>query len=281
MCVSMTGYGQASLADSPLLYEAWVRSVNGRFLEVRLHLPRELQVMESKLRAQVTTVFRRGNIDLSIKVNFANERKWRVEARENLIEAYLKAYRSVSRKLKVKGDIPSDFLFRVPDFFEVKSEDTLGHLNEDLVLEVARKAMMQCQTERQREGQSLKKELHRLIKALEQQTQGLVEHAESQAKAERLRVRQILNEPQVSAESIFERGDVTEELVRFREHLRSLRALLKGNDTVGKRLDFYCQELGREINTVGSKSLSAKLTEGVVEAKMLIEKVKEQVQNLE
>jgi uncharacterized protein (TIGR00255 family) len=298
---SMTGFGRVSnrtkrdLQAGQAEIDVSVRAVNGRFLEMRFHLPREYAGLEADFKSLLTKAFSRGTIDIYVN-RTAPLSHATVEVNTELAKEWLNAHKVLSQATALKGEASLDWLTRAPDVLTVKQSDALteDEANEAKALVAA--AAKACDQERVREGQALVQELEKHCLALEKlagQIEGLKAEANSELE-KRYRDRLAnglqkfgtpghVDEQRLAQEIVIQldRADISEEIQRLTEHIKAYRALLKHPEPQGKKLDFYAQELLREVNTIGSKSHIAKLTSLVVEAKTLVERIREQVQNCE
>lgn len=300
---SMTGFGRSSSQSSgaPAVSESTpeidlsIRAVNGRFLEIRFHLPREYAGLESDFKAILQKTFSRGTLD--IFVNRARKsQKAEVAANSQLASQFMSAYRQLGDDLKLAGEPSLDWLVRIPDVLAVREHSEITPEEATLAKTLLEDAAKKCDAERIREGAALKSELERHLSALETLSQSF-ETLKTEANSElekryRERLQTAiqkfgpggqLDEQRMAQEVVMQldRADISEELQRLREHVKAYRDLLAKKEPQGKKLDFYAQELLREVNTIGSKSHIAKLTSLVVEAKTLVERIREQVQNAE
>ncbi len=272
-----------------------VKAVNGRFLDVRIHLPREYASFESEIRAQLTKIFARGTVDVYINRSNALAPA-SVAVNEVLAKAWVQSFRELARSMNLSTDISIETLARIPDVFVVQNQNEVSPAEKALVKKLVEEAALACDGERLREGVSLEKELNALCSRLEELVAEAQELKTQAANELERRFRQrldeylvargfdgALDEQRIAQEVVIhlDRADISEELTRLREHLRAYRQLLKSPEPQGKKLDFYAQELLREVNTIGSKSHIAKLTSLVVEAKTVVEKIRELVQNVE
>lgn len=287
----MTGYGSSQTQSRHLEIEIHVKSVNGRFLEVRFHLPKEYAPFENDFR-KAFQGWHRGTVDVYVhRRPGAEARLQTVKIREENARHWVKRLRELARDLKVSDDIRLRDVLQMP--FVMEHQDRLSLFPGELkqVEKELKKAVERCHTLRAREGAVLKKELLKQIKNLEtlvSKMEGWREEAMKSAH-QRLKSRlatveaETLDASRLALETalLIDKMDVHEEVVRLREHLKACRALIQGKEGRGKKLDFYCQELLREVNTIGSKSQLASLTQVVVDAKSVIEKFREQVQNIE
>lgn len=306
MIKSMTGYGRAHRKLSGIgTVDIALRTINGRFLESRFHLPRELSVLEPQLREKLSASISRGTVDVSITIsNRVPLKNAEVVVNMELAKAWLKSTRRLATDLQFRDGPQFQDLLRNPEVFSVRAREELTETELKGVLVLYQEAIKGLVSERVREGKALGAELARLLKEMESLISQMEKMRElaSQDTADRLRER--LNKiiagfnpsgqmPSAEASAVSEqkllqevavlhdRSDITEELTRLKEHVRNYRKLLSDPNAPGKKLDFYAQELLREVNTIGSKSHHAKLTQLVVETKATIEKIREQVQNVE
>jgi uncharacterized protein (TIGR00255 family) len=290
---SMTGFGAGRALSRKSQIEVSLRAVNGRFLETRFHLPREFHPFESDLKKVLERYIERGTVDVFVSRKLkAGESHVKVVLNKDLAQQYFNAYRELSRQLKSKTEIHVESIARLPEVLKIESETDISKDEKKALLEAFEKACRACDLERKREGKSLLKDLEQLLSNLEKEVseiqavreeanQGLMQKFEQKIKS-RLHGLEI-DSSRLSQEVVLQidKTDINEELTRLREHLKNYRNLLHVSGGLGKKLDFYTQELLREVNTIGSKSSLSKLTQIVVMAKTNIERLREQVQNVE
>ncbi|MBX2993496.1 MAG: YicC family protein [Bdellovibrionaceae bacterium] len=290
---SMTGFG-AGRAESPKSQiDVSLRAVNGRFLETRFHLPREFHPFESDLKKMIDAHFERGTLDIfvsrKVKVDQAQHK---VVLNRDLAKQYLSAYKQISKDLKLRGEAHVESIARLPDVLKVETEAEVTPSEKKALLQAFEKACKACEAERRREGKSVRADLEKNLNLLEKEialaegvreeaNQNLLSRFEQKIKS-RLQGLE-LDSARLSQEVVLQidKTDINEEITRLREHIKNYRHLLAGDGPQGKKLDFYTQELLREVNTMGSKSSLSKLTQIVVDAKTNIERLREQVQNVE
>lgn len=290
---SMTGFGSASLSSPAVELEVNIRAVNGRFLEMRLHLPREYAPLESGLKKQLTSVFQRGTVDVYVSRKLkAQAQTKKVTVQQEIAAEYLKGLKKLRTNLKMDDHVSLDTLVRLPDVVRVEDQTDLTPSEKTLVEKAFKKAAEACDDERVREGESLIRELTKQLHLLEKIVKSLSSIREAANIELEKRFKDRLEklgfegkvDPQRLAQEIImqlDRTDINEELARLNEHVEAYRQLIDSKDPQGKKMDFYAQELLREVNTIGSKSHVAKLTSLVVEAKTVVERIREQVQNVE
>ncbi len=289
---SMTGFGEASWEGGGVRLGVEVRGVNHRFLDIRVAVPRDCQAWEPELRAQIAARAERGKIDVTISRSGSRSGDVAVEINEDLARLTLRAWRQLQKRLDVPGEVDLSFLQGRGDFVRLveKRPDTGGDLEK--VRKLLEKALGQFDRARVREGHALAQDmrnrcslLRSIVVALRKRTKALVPEL-----AERLRQRlaALLAERSIEerrllqeAALLAERADVTEELVRLDSHLDRLGAVLKESGSIGKPVDFLLQEIHREFNTIASKSADLEVTQLTLAARAEVEKLREQVQNVE
>jgi uncharacterized protein (TIGR00255 family) len=290
---SMTGYGLGKAQSENSIIEVSLRAVNGRYFEPRFHIPKEFIPFEIEVKKLLQENFSRGTIDIFISrrvkpgVSIQN-----VSLNLSLTKKYLHAYKTLAKTLKIKPQVHLDSFARLPEVMSLDDTFEVGGDEKKSLLQAIKKAIEDCTKERQREGKSLRHDLESLLECLEKEVssieavreeanQNLLSRFEQKIKA-RLQGSDI-DPARLSQEIVIqvERSDINEEVTRLREHIKNYKNLFSASEPIGKKLDFYTQELLREVNTIGSKSSLSKLTEKVVESKTLIERLREQVQNVE
>jgi uncharacterized protein (TIGR00255 family) len=289
----MTCFGYASQKTDYGYLEVSVKSVNGRFLEQRSHLPTEFYKFEAEIKKRVSAVFQRGTV--TVYVNRKKDHKLakaNVVVREDLARAFLKSIDQLSKNLKIQNNVSIDRILQLPQVFVLEDDTSVSKIEEKVLFQLLKTALSRAKKEKIREGVALKKDIlsHlKVLKALLKSTKAVAhKHHQNLKSLMDIKVQKVDSVTdtvdQRLAQNIvdqMERSDITEEITRFAEHVRSIEKLVKTEKYVGKKLEFYTQELLREMNTIGSKSQLVKITENVVESKSLIEKIREQIQNVE
>lgn len=289
---SMTGFGHASYAQKSFALDVQVRAVNGRYFELRLHAPREYQSLEAEIKKTVSRAIQRGTVDIYLNRSQAGGREVDVEINLTLAKKYQKALSKVKKDLKISGPVTLNMLAAVPDIITVKPTTDSREEEFVLVLQTLEQALNKCNQERDREGLALKADLEKCLDRLtvlrtefstlrDQVNKDMGQRFKE--RLEKLALAVPVDENRLAQEVAIQidRSDINEELQRLGEHIRAYQELLNAKGNFGKKMDFYAQELLREVNTIGSKSQVARMTALVVEAKTIVERVREQVQNVE
>lgn len=289
----MTGYGTAT-ADTPTArIGVDVRGVNQRFLDVKIALPREYAAWESEVRDRVRAAAERGRVDVAVtRTPVAARRRYRVGVREELAREYVAAARRLARRIGVAGDVTIADVLRLPDLFETSEQTPALERERPALHRALAAALRSFDRERRREGAALQRELLDRTASLRRVTADIrarlpALHEAFDAKV-RERVARLSGTPDLDPQrltqeivSLAERSDVTEELVRLDSHLVALASTLRAAGAVGKRVEFLLQEVQRELNTTGSKAADLAVNGLVVDGKGEVEKLREQVQNIE
>ncbi len=288
---SMTGFGRAEASWQGARLRVEVRTLNGRYLDLKLRTPKELSDLEPTLREKVQTALRRGRADVSVDVDFNSGQQ--VQLNEGLAQGFSEAAARL-RELGFEGELDLAAVLQLPGVLEPKRLDLESEGLRGAVATALEEALRQLVEVRRREGEALYREMVPRLRRLEE----LADQVEAlsadflphwsqrlRRKIEELSASSPVDETRLAQEIIFygERADVSEELARLRAHLRRFSELLENPpaDGVGKNLDFLCQEMNREMNTIVSKSPLADASALAVEGKLEIEKIREQVQNVE
>lgn len=289
---SMTGYGHAEWKRGGRSLTVDVRSVNQRFLEVRFNMPREYQPWENELRAVVQAHVARGKVDVSVNSGGNAASQLAVEANIDLARAYVDGWRQLQKALKLPGTIDIGLLQGRSELVRIVERRGDPGEEMDTVRATIERAMRAFNRDREREGSALAKDMLGRVKHLVRLQRQIAQGAASLKSRITTKLRQRittllegreLKEERLIQEVAFlaERSDVTEELVRLASHLLALGNHLRSKEPVGKKLDFLLQEVHREFNTIASKSADLSVTKRTVEARGEIEKLREQVQNVE
>ncbi len=292
---SMTGFGTASVklaGKGRGSIAVQTKSVNQRFLDLKVSLPKEYAPWEADVRKAVQDRLERGRVEVWVTRDGGTDERTRVEIDEKLAEAYVDEWRRLKKKLKLKGEIDVALLRGAPDLYRSREATSLApEAERDALVQAVGAAIKELEAAREREGAHLAKDMGARVSALETIAEGMGGRAIASRDATRKRIEERMrelvegkvDESRLLQEAAFqsERSDVTEEIVRLRSHLHGLRDLIAKREPVGKRIDFLLQEVQREVNTVASKSADLPLTQLAVEAKAEVEKIREQVQNIE
>jgi len=289
---SMTGYGRAVMTIDNVELTFELKSVNNRYLDVSARLPRAYAFLEDMIKKEVGTHITRGKIDVYLSVRKPEGDAGEVVLNRELLKGYLRAVEEAATEFGLKNDIGVSSAVRFPEVLELRAEEEDEETVSARVVTVMREALSDYDAMREREGERLAFDLEEKLSRLEEiraEVEKLspisVENYEKRLRAriEELLGREDIDEARLMTEvAIFaDKVAVDEELTRLASHFVEFRSIMKSRGAIGKKLDFLVQEINREINTTGSKCSELEITRLVVEAKSELEKIREQIQNIE
>lgn len=292
MLRSMTGYGRSQKIINGRDISVEIRSVNHRYYEYSSRIPRTYSYIDEKLKALLKSSVSRGKVEVSVTINNIEGKDSQIAVNKGIAEGYVTALRSISDELGLVDDLTLSKLIRIPDIFNIqKTPDDEEQIWAD-VSEVTAEALERFIAMRETEGERLKNDI--LEKAdfiiervgmVEEQSPLTVEAYRNKLykKLSEILADKNIDEQRIITEAaIFsEKIAVDEETVRLRSHVAQLRDILESDEAVGRKLDFIVQEINREVNTIGSKAQDLNITRIVVDMKSEIEKIREQIQNVE
>jgi uncharacterized protein (TIGR00255 family) len=293
MIVSKTGYGSASLESEVVRASVTVKSLNHRFLDLSVHVSRRLAFLEAEIKDIVQQHVRRGRVEVVVQASFPAAEGEGVVPSRPLVASLVRTLRDMQNEFGLDGGVAVSDLMRFPGALErVEGDAGLPDEPRTRILDLVATALRQLVEMRKAEGGRVADDLHGGMAAVAASAGRIETLAASAREAQRAsllaRVREAVAELGLDDGRLFqevvravERHDVTEELQRLRSHLEMARGLFGSGGPAGKRLDFLGQEMMREANTIGSKAADASLIQEVVNLKAEIERVREQVQNVE
>ncbi|MCY4613933.1 MAG: YicC family protein [Nitrospira sp.] len=292
MLKSMTGFGKREGTCHGLAVDVEVRSVNHRFREIIVRVPKGGLEWEEELKALVARKCRRGRIELVVAYGRGHDRGKHVTLDRPLARHYHRVLEDLRRDLRLGGQIDIGLLASFREIFRVAEAPIDDKRMNRVVMRLASRALADLDRMRSNEGKALQVDVAKRLKAVLEIHQSIQRRLPLVVKGfhERMRARvQALvgstgeQEMRLDRElALFaDRCDVTEELIRFRSHGVQFEEMLKKREPVGRQLDFLLQEMGREVNTIGSKANDADISKHVIQLKSELEKVREQVQNVE
>lgn len=292
MLRSMTGFGRAEAAGKSYTYTVEVKTVNHRYLDMVIRLPRFHSPLEEKIRTLVSGYLHRGRVEVYVQAAPGEGRSRRVKVDKEMALAYYNAIRELKEFLGKEEDFPLPELVRLPEVLLIEEEE--ADLEEEWrsLAPAVEEALRAVVAMREQEGSRLAEDISRRLERVEElrrqietRTPLVVEEyrVKLQQRLEGLLGETELDPARLAAEvAIFaERCNIDEELVRLHSHVQQMRGLLTAVEPVGRKMDFLLQEMHREVNTIGAKASDLTITQLVVETKGELEKIREQVQNIE
>ena len=289
---SMTGFGNGSRAFSGGRATVDIRAVNHRFLEVKLHLPRGFLAVEDELRAMVATQVKRGRLEVFLALSGQTARSYAVVPNIAFAQAYTQAAKHLKSALDIKGELGLQFFMSRPEVFQVAEAHQPSSTEINASKNALQSALTALERQRRREGKFLQRDLRQRIGTLAKIRRSVGQRSKHTQQATRQKLADKVSDllPQLDSDrrrvlqdvaSLVQKSDITEEFVRLQSHLAAFSDLLRLEEPVGKRMDFLLQEMQREVNTIGAKADDASIRHLVVQAKEEVEKIREQVQNIE
>lgn len=292
MIKSMTGYGSAKGVAAGLEISIELKSVNNRYLDTSVRLPRSFLFAEDVVKSTVQRHISRGKVDVYVSVDSSGAEDMTVKVNEALLKGYLDALRFISKEYSLPDDVSTMSLSRFPDVLSVEKKELDTEAISAEIARIAEIALNDFDSMRLREGERLRDDIlgrldtiEALVSQVEKESPRTV--AEYRTRLEQkmadvlgtagIDVNRILMEAAVFADHIA----VDEETVRLRSHMAQMRDMAKGRSPIGRKMDFLIQEFNREANTIGSKCQNSDIAHIVVDIKSEIEKIREQIQNIE
>lgn len=290
--MSMTGFGRGESRAGGRIYQVEMRSVNHRYCDISIKLPKQISFLEERIREYVGRSASRGKVDVFVAINEYGDESRSVLLDEYMANAYINALNILKERCGLQGDISIDLVARLPDV--LRAEKTCE--DEDKVWQDFKPAL-ECATDcliamRKKEGEDLKNSITEHCNSIALKLDEIEARAPEVVREYKLklenRIKEIVSEGTIDENRLAmevaiyaDRCCIDEEIVRLRSHLKQLISALEANQPVGRKLDFLVQEINREANTIASKSTGVGITMNIVEIKGEIEKIREQIQNIE
>lgn len=292
MIKSMTGYGSAKGTAQELEITVELKSVNNRYLDTSVRMPRSFLFAEDAVKSAVQSHISRGKVDVFISVDSSGVEEMNVKVNEALLKGYMTAISHISEEYKLTNDMTAMSVSRFPDVLEVEKKDVDSDAISEAIVSITEQALCDFDDMRIREGEKLREDVLNRLHTIDSLVSTVEEKAPQTVADYRNRLYQkmaevldtagidenrILAEAAIFADHIA----VDEETVRLRSHMSQLETMMNGSSPIGRKIDFLIQEFNREANTIGSKCQNSDIAHTVVDLKSEIEKIREQIQNIE
>lgn len=292
MIASMTGFGRAELKHNGVTISAEIRSLNHRYLDVELRLPKNLSFLEREIKDLVNAGLSRGKVNVTVAMKGEEAPSAGLTIDKELATTYINLLNELKNELNITDSIKLEQLLNFPDIITVDSAKEMEDGLWESVKETIQLALADLKEMRLKEGSELKNDLESRINVIEQRILSVEKHSKKRSKQEFTKLKKRVNEianADVLDESrlelevalLAEKLDVTEECIRFKSHNKLFLELLENGKPEGRKLNFLVQEMHREANTIGAKANDASIAHLVVEIKEEVEKLREQIQNIE
>ncbi len=292
MVRSMTGYGIGRKVISLGRVTAEARSTNHRYLDISLKLPKKLYPLEARIKEMVKAHFSRGRFDISIEMDSGGTEQFKLEPNVEVAQMYVDALESLKSKLNITGEVTLDLVSRARDVITAKEGEGDVSPPWEEVSGVVLSCLKALEAMRESEGRNLVLDLEGRLKRIAHHVEEVKGRSPLVLEAYRKRLSERLAEMTEGMEIdssrlhqevayFADRSDITEEVVRINSHLRQLGQMLKSDGPIGRKMEFLLQEIHREVNTVSAKANDVVISQNVVEIKAELEKMREQIQNIE
>lgn len=291
MIKSMTGYGKSSLSINSREYQVEIKTVNHKYIDVNIKMPRIISYLEEDVRKLVVSRIKRGKVDIQISFENYSQDGNDVKINTELAQIYIQSLRKLAEAENLSSNIEVTEITKLPDVLTIKSNLDENETKEEL-LQVVNEAIDKLIQMRKVEGEKISKDILDKIARIEQKNEeifslstGLIEEyvVKLEARVKELLKTEELDKSRLMQEVVIyaDKCSVEEEVTRLRSHIYQLRYLINSEEPIGKKMDFLIQEMNRETNTIGSKANNLEITNFVVDIKTELENIREQIQNIE
>ncbi len=288
----MTGFGKSQVSEQGYQITCEIRGVNHRFLDINIRISRRYIALEEKIKEELNKFVTRGRLELSLNIEKTDESVRNIKLDKDLAIAYYNYLKDLAGQLQISPEINIIDLFRLPEVFNLQDEDEDMTIVWQVLQKAINEAMGEVVAMRSREGKNLAKDIlarnttiSTIVEKLEEKSPNLIqEYTEKlSGRIKELTSHEAFDEQRILMEAaIFaDKANITEEIVRLKSHIKQLEELLYSNKSVGRKCDFLLQEMFREINTIASKSNDLDISRMAVDVKAELEKMREQIQNIE
>lgn len=292
MIKSMTGFGRSVYENEGREYLIEIRSVNNRFNDINVKMPRSLNYLEEKIKKEILNSVSRGKIDLFITFNNNSDLGKSIKLNTEIAKKYIKELKKLSKETEIIDNINIMEISKFPDVLNIRVEETAEEIIEKELLIALNTAIKSFIDMREKEGSKIKQDLENRIKIISNKIKeisnistGLVEEyiVKLETRIKELLKTDVVDQTRLAQEVVIysDKCSVEEEITRLKSHISQFLNLTTENIPVGKKLDFLIQEMNRETNTIGSKANNLEITNLVVDIKTELENIREQVQNIE
>ncbi len=288
----MTGFGRSEGETRLGKVQVESRSVNHRYSDINIKIPKRFVIFENRIKEMIRSQVARGRVDVTIKIDSLESEKVHLQADLHLAEQYVQALLALKERFQLKGEISLELLAGAKDLITAKEEN--GDLEPywEEVAQILNRSLKEMDAMKCLEGEILRRDIELRLGQIHQKLQEIESHSafslEAYHRRLRERVRTLLDGVELDPNRLYqeialfaERVDITEEIVRAKSHLHQFTQFFLSKEPIGRKMDFLVQEIYREINTISSKANDAEISQWVVDIKSELEKIREQVQNIE
>ncbi|AWH78290.1 YicC/YloC family endoribonuclease [Clostridioides difficile] len=293
MAISMTGFGRGEYKDDNYYFLVECKTINHKYSDINIRLPRKISFLEDKVRNLVKNYVKRGRVDLYIKFDLLGKEDVNLNFDEGLASQYIDILKEIKNKFDIIDDISVMNVARFPDIVKIEEKEEDEDLLWSMLNQAVEDALIKLREMRSEEGKKLAEDIAMRCDLLKNHIEEIEKYSSSVVEDYReklnLRISELLDDPSIIDENRLaqevaiyaDKSSITEEIVRFKSHIGQLKNTIFKDDSIGRKIDFLIQEMNRETNTIGSKSSDINITNLVVEVKSELEKIREQIQNIE
>lgn len=291
MIKSMTGYGKSNLSIDSREYQVEIKTVNHKYIDVTLKIPRKISYLEEDIRRLITSKLKRGKVDITITFENYSKDSNNISINTELAKMYIENFKKLAEEEKIDFNIDITEIVQMPDVLVTKNNFDEDQVKQEII-KVSEEAINNLIQMREKEGKKISEDILKKISKIEKKVEEILELStglieEYVVKLE-TRIKEILKTEEIDKSRIKEevviyadKCSVDEEITRMKSHIEQIRNMINENEPTGKKMDFIIQEMNRETNTIGSKANNLKITNNVVDIKTILEDIREQVQNIE
>ncbi len=291
MIKSMTGYGKASLSIENREYQIEIKSVNHRYLDMNIKMPRTISYLEEEVKKTIMTYVKRGKVDVFITFENNSTEGRKIQINKEIASVYIKELRKLAEEENILANIEVTEISKYPDVLSIQNEQNEEKIKQELI-EVTKQATQKLVEMRSAEGSKMAQDLLQRVEEVQQnvtkisdQSTGLIQDYVVKLES---RIKEILPNHEVDPNRLAQevvifadKCSVQEEITRLNSHIAQFKSFLQTEEPIGKKLDFLIQEMNRETNTIGSKANCLEITNMVIDIKTQLENIREQIQNIE
>ena len=292
MIKSMTGFGRSTYENEGREYIVEIKSVNNRFNDVNIKMPRNLNYLEDKIRKQILSNISRGKVEVSIQLNNNSDLGKKINLNTDIAQKYIEELKKLTQETSIIDNINIMDVAKFPDVLNIRIDEEAEEVIQKELFTALEGAINSFLDMRQKEGSKIKVDLENRIEVIKQKIEqissisaGLVDEyiVKLETRIKELLKTDVVDQTRLAQEVVIysDKCSVEEEITRLKSHISQFLNLLNENIAIGKKLDFLIQEMNRETNTIGSKANNLEITNLVVDIKTELENVREQIQNIE
>ncbi len=291
MIKSMTGYGKSNLTENNREYQIEIKSVNHRYLDITVKMPRVLSYLEEDVKKEIASQVKRGKIDVFITFQNNSTEGKEIKINQELAKIYIEQLKNLAKEEEISANIEVTEISKFPDVLNIQNKQEDENIKNEL-LGTVKQATYNLVQMRATEGSKIAEDLLTRITTIQEKVKeisslstGLIDEyvVKLEGRIKEILKNQELDEARLAQEVVIyaDKCSIEEEVTRLKSHILQFEKLLQTEEAIGKKLDFIIQEMNRETNTIGSKANNLEITNGVIEIKTELENVREQVQNIE